>query len=171
MIHNLRQLKYPKTIVRRLINDKGWDEEELSLNTIFAIPTDKQPEGKHKILTQKVIIVHENGFNEDKLVSDIEDVAENPPVSKFGVESELEIIHRDDVNGELKDQFEDEFYLYSDGQFWDYEKKIGYEKWKTASRDMTPSSWKKHFRNGVPPIVSPIKISDDDISEWYDGEV
>lgn len=166
-IHNLRQLKYPKTIVRRLINDKGWSEEDLSLNTLFSIPVrDEEPEGKHKIMKNLIYIIHQNGLDPEQLEADIQEVIENPPVSKFGIDSEVRIRHRNEVNGELSEHFEEnEFYIYSQGKFWDADGKMNYKRWKKASKDVQPSSWKQRYNNGVPPILSPIKITEDHLED------
>lgn len=166
IIHRLRQLKYPKTIVRRLINDKGWSEEDMSLNTLVTVPLDEKPDGKHKIMKNLVYIIHQNGFEEEELKKDIEEVVSNPPVSKYGIDSEVKILHREDVNGELQEHFEEQdFYIYPQGQFWNTQGKIEYETWKKASKDIEPSAWKERFNNGVPPILSPLKVTSERLED------
>lgn len=155
-IYKLRQLKFPKTVVRRLVNDKGWREEELNLNSLFAIPLEGQPDNKHKFMFEKVVIVHENGINEDKLEEDIRYVVSKPPASKFGIEPEIEVIERSNVDGEIEDLFNGELSVYTKGRFNEFETTMDYQTWKTASRR---DKWKENFRNGVPPILSPIKIN------------
>jgi len=153
-IHKLRQLKYPKTIVRRLINDKGWSEDELHLNTLFAIPQESAPEGEHKRISEKIIIVHTNGFDEEQLEEDIESVCRQPPLSKFGIDAEIEIIKLEDLEDEVEDHFEENnFHLYTDSNFTDSVKKMTYEDWLEACQR---KKWNENFRYGVPPILSPL---------------
>lgn len=164
-IYKLRQLKFPKTVVRRLINDKGWNEEELHLNSIFAMPKEGTPEEKHKIMFEKVVILHDNGLKEEELKQDIIEVSENPPASKFGIKPKIEIKHMSEVNGDVEEYFEDEkMYLYTKGKFNDFVRTMDYETWKDSSKR---EKWKKNFRNGVPPILSPLRADMEELKKKF----
>ena len=165
-IYNLRRLKHPKTVVRELLNDENneWTEDKLSLNTIIALPRDGIPEEEHKIMYQDLIIIHENGFEEDKLREDIQEVVSTPTASKFGIQPRVILKHLDNIDEDFEKFFDNNLYLYTKGNFRDNSGDLDLETWKDLAAE---DEWKEKGRNGVPPILSPISMNEKEIKKFH----
>jgi len=158
-IKKLRRLKFPKTLVRRLILDKDWSEEELHLNAIFVLQNDKDEikfDDDHKFLSIDLRIVTDNGFSLSDFEQDIEEAVSQPPLSKFGINPVVDIHNTDDFPGECPDLEEESLWLYSRGKVNKYHSSFSLDEWR---EQCTEEDWEDHFRNGVPPIISDIKVN------------
>lgn len=161
-IEKLRQLKFPKTLVRRLVLDKEWSEGDLHLNSIFALENSTEEvefEDEHKFLSVDLHIITDNGFSVQKLQEDIEDVVSQPPLSKFGVKPFVEIHKTKEFKqGRSKELEDDLLWLYTEGKFNKYQNPYSTHDWRN---DCQTEKWQDYFKNGVPPIISDIKINQD----------
>lgn len=158
-IKNLRRLKFPKTLVRRLVLDKNWSEDELQLNTIFVLGKDEiEVEEKHKFMAIDLFIVTDDSFEHEVLEKDIEEVISKPPLSKFGIKPFTQIFTRENFEKDRsKDLRGKSLWLYTNGRFYKFKASYDIEKWRKASRQKR--RWKKQSKNGVPPIISDIKVN------------
>lgn len=149
-IEKLRRLKFPKTMVRRLILDKDWSEDKLELNTIFVLKKDKSAkniEGEHKFMEIDLILVTNDGFNQEKLKKDIKDLVSQPPLSKFGIKPNIHIHNRENF---AKDQSEflegKSLWLYTNGRFYKFKASYDIEKWgKATSKNVNQKKERKRI--------------------------
>ncbi|MFB6225343.1 MAG: site-specific DNA-methyltransferase, partial [Candidatus Paceibacteria bacterium] len=159
-IKKLRCLKFPKSLIRRLVLDKEWEESDLHLNSIFALKNGdgkEEIEGDHKFLSLDLYIVINNGVDREELIEDIEYLVEKPPLSKFGIQSTIQIYDTETFEDEVEDLInKEELWLYSDGKVHKFDKEYSEEEWK---EEIHQNKWKEMFRNGVPPIISNIKVN------------
>ena len=158
-IEKLRRLKFPKTLIRRLILDKGWTEDELHLNTIFALQNDEDNiefDDQHKFLSIDLRIVTDNGFDHSKFEEDVEDVVSHPPLSKFGIQPVVSVHNTYEFRDYSHELADNDLWMYSGGKFYQYHSSLTIDDWR---RLCMSQNWKEHFNNGVPPIVSDIKVN------------
>ncbi len=166
MIYDLRRLKHPKKVIRELLNDESneWTEDNLSLNSIIAYPQPGEPEKEHKMMHQDMVIVHENGIDEDQLEDDIKEVASTPKSSKFGIEPNVKVVELKEVNGNFDEYFSDSLNLYTKGNFKGKIDELDKEEWLEKSHS---DEWRELGKNGVPPILSSIEMHEDELDNLH----
>lgn len=158
-IKKLRLLKYPKTLVVRLLKKRNLkDLDELPIHSIFAIRDKFQKDktnNKFKFLRERVYIILNRKVDRKKLFDDIFNVSNKIPLSKFGVEAEFLIFSLKDFAKKYKKR------LFFDGaKLWIYTKGvtnvptklIDFKEWE----DGLQSNW---FDKKYPPIVSNVYVN------------
>lgn len=166
MIYDLRRLKHPKKVIRELLNDESneWSEDKISLNTVIAYPKPGEPEKEHKMMHQDMVVVHENGIDEDQLEEDIKEVASTPKSSKFGIEPNVEVVELKEVNGNFDEYFSDRLNVYTKGNFKEKVEDLSKEEWLEKSHS---NDWRELGKNGVPPILSSIEMNEDELEDLH----
>jgi DNA modification methylase len=166
MIYDLRRLKHPKKIIRELLNDESneWTEDKLNLSTVIAYPKPGEPEKKHKIMRQDIVIIHENGIDESQLEEDINEVASTPESSKFGVEPSVKVVELKEIDCDFDEYFSDTLNVYTEGNFKEKVGELNKEEWLEKSHS---DNWRELGKNGVPPILSPIEIREDELDNLH----
>lgn len=163
LIKRLRLLKYPKTLVRRL-QLQGITHKELPINSIFVIANapakqnSKSSSNKFHFLNEDIFLLLERDVNRKKLIKEIQPVMSKPPLSKFGISANLSFFTREEflTMFNKKPLFdENQLWMYVRGTFFMFHSKTSLERWKQESK---LAYWRDYFRNGVPPILSNIRV-------------
>lgn len=157
IIEKLRQVKYPKTLVRRLESKTHVDLQKMGLNTIFVVAKPKTKTvfdiNNLKLLNIDCYVVFNRKVKSKNIMDKICKVASNPPLSKFGINPKFFIIERKDAMKRLKGN--GRFFLYTKGATYYYDRPMLLEDWWEES---SSADWKKLFFNGLPPIMSSVAI-------------
>ena len=170
-IKKLRLVKFPKTIVRQLLQKELINPFNQEIETIFAI---SDPEVKttlklssYKFLKEDIIVITKN-IDSTKLKESIDQIINKAPLSKFGIEPQIflerkkEFVkNRTQLFGELK------LWLYSQGIVNKFNRSISLSEWVNADEI---DFLKEHICRGVPPIISNICVNQDVKRTWESKE-
>jgi len=170
LIINLRLVKFPKSVFKKMIDLEIIDENSKKhLNTIFAIAkntlsnydvsrTILASEDLYFIFSDKTPFIENNDFND---LDNEREVTRYQLYAKYYFKSINEI----DVNKFLKDQ--NELWLYSSSRAYKYDDKISLNKWFVNCRK---NEWAKKFYNYMPPIISNILVNQKLRQSWISKE-
>lgn len=159
-IYKLRLTKYPKTLTKQLYRYRYLEKQAPLINTIFAIerkPTDRQSFGPWKLLKEDVYFIFDSNIVK-KLQTQMFKIASKPPLSKFGIKADIHIFSKDTfIEKEIQlPSFDHEnLWLYQKGNMNFYHMQLSFKTWKKLSNQ---EKWSSFFKNGIPPIVSNIKV-------------
>ncbi len=161
-VRRLRQLKFPKTLVKRLFQKKGYTNETFCPNSVFVIPREMGSDStdKYKIMRAEFVLVFDSPY-ESKLEGDIDDLISRPPLSKFGIVAKTTLMLRSEFKefAEGETSISDkQLWLYAKGVTHRYDSGLSLKEWLTLSLG---DGWKAYHKNGIPPVVSPIKVFKD----------
>lgn len=164
LVHDLRKNKYPKAIIRRLMNDYNWDEDSHKINTVIAIDReldDSEIAADHKFMYEDLYFLTEEDADVEQLQKDIDEISSTPPESKFGIESENYVMTVSEFEEKYdRDEFDfgDEvLWLYTKGQFNIFESQITIKQWKNLH---DKDKWLGKYKSrGVPAIITNVKTN------------
>lgn len=167
-IKNLRQIKYPKSLIREIAKGTIKGEYENfpidDLNSIFAISRNSNGNNsndKFKFMEEDICLIFESMVNENLLLEIVNEICEKYPLSKFGIKPTFyfftinDFIREQEQNNLINEK---KLWLYSRGLVNKYDKPITLDEWKTICYD---DSWKNDFKNKLPPIISNIRVNID----------
>lgn len=170
-INKLRLTKYPRTLAKQLYLKGLVREDDFPINTIFGIkrkfnPNELKAPNKWRFLREDIYLVFETDVHERDLYESISRLSSRPPLSKFGIEPKFYLMSRD----ALKEQ-ERQSPSFNHKRLWLYRKgimnvfymRLEFEKWKDLSKEQ---SWKMHFKNKIPPIISNVKVNQPVVKSW-----
>lgn len=158
-IKKLRQVKYPKTLIDRLL--KLYEQnnlDEFPIHSIFAISKkfsrDKN-KSKFKFMKEDVYLIFDKEIDTEILNQAILQVSTRPPLSKFGIDATIYILNKKEFIKKHKME-----QLFDDLNLWLYVKGIT----NIFEKQITFSEWKNNFQNEwmdekYPPIISNIKVN------------
>jgi len=147
MIRVLRQLKYPKMLIKHL-NKKGI-LNLASINYIFLI-------GDKKGMSPTIFFVLEDKFYYSfKLNEEFKLVMSQPPLSKFGLDPIIKVIYKDEYKEFYRDFKQKFVFIYEDGNTHYYKLRMHFSKWSSEYANTTQSKLKKMK---FPPIISNMGI-------------
>jgi len=160
-ILKLRQLKYPKTLVKELLkNRKEKDLTNLPINSVFIFPKDisnNEYNKKHKFIGSNIYLIFESEINKDELNNEIKKISNKPPLSKFGISSDVYICQKDKFyKKKMNPENLAEIWIYANGITNLATQKIDFNKWNIMSDS---EIWASYFKNDCPPILSSIYIN------------
>lgn len=168
-INRLRLTKYPKILVRRMYHKGLISKKALSINTIFAIKRkmsqDELKGSKWKFLKEDVYLVFED-LPSMELYQQVLNLSSVPPLSKFGIEPTFHFMSRNMLieKEKSKPTFDHKhLWLYRKGVMNKFYRQLEFEEWEDLSAQ---DSWKMNFRNGVPPIMSNVRVSQPVVKSW-----
>ena len=168
-IWKLRQLKFPKVLVKKLLREKGYmvSREEnpaakvLRPTSVFVIPRelDTQDADRYKIMRTEFVLVFDSDHPAE-LRQDIRELLAKPPLSKFGIVADTKTMTREVFlsYAENEQSLKEKLWLYAKGIFYRYDSGLTLKEWQVLS---SGEGWKSFYKNGIPPIVSPIKLFKD----------
>jgi len=160
IIIQLRQLKYPKLLIKELKKNSLSHEVLSSILTIFAFSMHFDPEEikeRHLFIKEQLFIVMENDKDLDILKEKIGKVSTKPPLSKFGIHSKIDVCQfKEFIERTKKDPIftDSELWLYSDGITHKYKQRITIPDWIQRINGIEDNSEKS-----LPPIISNIRIN------------
>ncbi len=158
----LRQLKYPKQLARLLLRHDAARELWTCVNSVIAIgQVDGFVPSKQRFLKERILLVidDEAGAHADhlRILELARHLAERPPLSKFGIEADIDILTLRRAQAlltasplELR-----QLSLYRRGRFWWADRYMSVAQWGTEATD---KRWRSHGLRGVPPILSNINV-------------
>jgi DNA modification methylase len=163
-IRKLRLTKYPKVLIKQLYLKKLVQEADFPINTIFAIKrkfdySRLEAHNNWKFLREDVYLVFEENVNEKDLHENISKLSSSPPLSKFGIEPNFYITSWDTfVEQETYSPSfnHKQLWLYRKGMMNIFHKRLEFDRWKNLSKG---GSWKEHFKEKIPPVMSNIKVN------------
>ena len=161
-IKKLRQVKFPKTVIKELLRQKpAWAHDGFPVNTVFAIsnrsPTKTNNE-RHKFMKETLYLVFEHEIDKGQVITDLNEILRRPPLSKYGILAEVKIVTRKafakmrEVRTSLVNQ---QLWLYANGIMHKYSRGITIKDWFHLSG--TPT-WRSYYGNNVPPVISNIEV-------------
>ncbi len=160
-IPKLRQLKYCKQLIRELSKDERSCRLVARIEAIVAIGQDSgfRP-SKERYLNETVLVIAEALTPEDRQVlSELAGhVGKKPPLSKFGIDADVRILGPNEAEAAAlaTGMQETLFSLYTRGQvWWAADAQSVLSEWL---EEMRGEDWHVHRRNGVPPILSNIRV-------------
>lgn len=148
-IKKLRQLKYPKVLIKKILDSRGeGDTKNLPLYSVFIITKDVNN------LDQELFLVFNGKVDFGELYEKIKKIVSNPSLSRFGVKSKILAYSKEDFIKIY--QNDPEFNLHN---LWLYKKGIT----NVFERSISLSEWINDFQTEledekIPPIISNIKI-------------
>jgi len=155
-IRKLRQLKYPKEVVKGGAKSAIFEGIGSRLNTIFVIGK----ESKDHKPTPDIYFVFDSKVDRKVLSSNLGLLRSKPPLSLYGINPRFKIYTRGTVIKTKKKLFEPEnLFLYSRGTTHYYKQNITFSQWAKLSNEEV---WEEHYKDGVPPILSNIGICQKD---------
>jgi len=148
-IKKLRQLKYPKVLIKKILDSRGeGDTKNLPLYSVFIITKDVNN------LDQELFLVFNGKVDFGELYEKIKKIVSNPSLSRFGVKSKILAYSKEDFIKVY--QNDPKFNLHN---LWLYKKGIT----NVFERSISLSEWINDFQTEledekIPPIISNIKI-------------
>jgi DNA modification methylase len=172
-IKNLRLAKFPKSLIRESYRRKVLDIEKDSINAVFAIsrePTkdelSKMPD--NKFMVENIFLVFNDDVKSEFVQKQIEEIASKAPLSKFGIDPRIFVVNKNEFVLKHGHTFEDfSFALYAYGVVNEFEKEIAFSQWLCESEK---PEWRKYHKNGVPPIISNVKVNQKTPKTWKSAE-
>jgi len=170
LICGLRQLKYPRELVRRIRKDQNADSlAEVGIHTAILLSNgvnhDKFDED-HLFIDDDLYLIVENDLSSEKVQSlsdSASKCAAEPPCSKFGISADIEVLTLDEVKSGGKSEWgwpDEGLYLYNDDTQHIYTRKMSFDDWMMEAAN--PHKWRdKHAKNHYPPILSNLGIEVD----------
>lgn len=151
-IKNLRQLKYPKELVKRSLKNGAFDGINSKLNTVFVIGK----ESRYGLLIPDIYLIFDDKIDKKLLLSHFSLLCGKPPLSKYGIKPSFNIYTKKYlVENREKLSITENLFLYSEGRTNYYEQKIAFSEWAKLSEE---DSWNNHFMGKIPPILSNIRV-------------
>ncbi|WP_342598077.1 DNA methyltransferase [Psychrobacillus sp. FSL H8-0483] len=172
-ISKLRILKYPKTLIKSLNKSiNSVNENELFQNTVYgnfllsvAIRSDLTEEDilKNKIgrVTYYFIINDSLIGKKDTLNHIIKEKTSKAPLSKFGLSVDCLLCTKEEFLNDIIFKLSEDSYLYANGQTKSYNKKVSLIEIQEL---FIQEKLQSYFFKDLPPIISNIKISEDEYS-------
>lgn len=141
------------------------DPKKTKVNTIFVLSekiTKKKlsllPE--NKIMMEKIYIIFNDQNNIENLEKQCHTLANKRSLATFGIEPKIKVLNKHEFVKNYTDIFDKlNLWLYSGGKVNKFHKKITFSQWLDENNG---DSWKNHFNNGIPPIVSNVKVNQDE---------
>lgn len=162
IIKKLRQVKFPKAVVKELIRRKpAWIHDAFLMNTVFAISNKsftKTNNERHKFMRETLYLIFERKINKEQIFTDLNKILGKPPLSKYGILAEVKVVTRKDfikIENVRKSLLNRQLWLYTNGITHKYARRVTFKDWFTMSN--TPA-WRSYYNNKVPPIISNIKV-------------
>ena len=161
-IPRLRQLKYPKQLIREL--SKLYSEAILfpPIHTILTIGQENDfiPD-KNRYMKEYIYLFIDGMVYKDLQGNHLENairlISNRPPLSKYGIDAEISILPIDNIAETAYSLPEPEvsLSLYSRGRFWWASDQKSLKEWLPL---ITTEDWRKNSLNGIPPILSNIYV-------------
>ncbi len=172
VICQLRQLKYPRELTRRVRKELDVNElETLGINTVFQLSHDLYNPEKFdadNILmeTDTVFVIdNDSSHRKEEITNAAVRCASVPPCSKFGIKANVDVATVNEMQRRIEsDNWEwgSELYLYTNDKFNDAVKLMELEQWYTneVGPNGAETQWRVGYaKNNYPPIFSNLEIS------------
>lgn len=173
-IKNLRLVKFPKSIMKELYRTGILVSPNQPISTIFALSTETLKDEKkpkmpsYKFMTEDVFFILNNQVGAELLKKQIAKVVSRPPLSKFGIESRIFIVNREEFVSQQKRVLGNmSMWLYSFGVVRKFEKPITFLEWVSENEK---AQWSNYARNEVPPIISNVCVNQVAVKSWISEE-
>lgn len=171
-INKLRLTKYPRMLVKQLYLKGLVKEADFPINTVFAIkrkfnPNELTAPNKWRFLKEDVYLVFETDVQEKNFHDNILRLSSGPPLSKFGIEPKFYVMSRDAFIEQERHSpsfNHKRLWLYRKGMMNVFHIHLEFEKWKDLSGE---ESWKMHFKNKIPPVISNVKVNQPVVKSWH----
>jgi DNA modification methylase len=172
-IKNLRQVKYPKSLMRELYRRKILISSSRLVDTIFALSR-KLPNRNlakisvNKFMFEDIFLILKNHVETDFLRKQILEVISRPPLSKFGIESRVFLQTRDEFLLNQKNTLAKlKMWLYTFGVVHKFERTVTLSEW--ISQNIEPQR-KMYLKEFMPPIISNIRVNQEIPESWEPRE-
>lgn len=161
-IEDLRLVKFPKSLVKEIYRRDILGSKQISLNTIFALfrkpaKDEISTMPSNKFMIEDIFLIFDEVIDSEDLAEQIRKIGSKAPLSKFGIEPNIVVMDRNEFVSRHENMLQGvSFMLYAYGVVHKFEKQTTFSKWRAHSEN---PKWKNYFRNGVPPIISNVKVN------------
>lgn len=170
-IKNLRLVKYPKILMRQLDRKGTLGHPDLFIGTVFALSSDFRKDEKttaripsYKLMAENVFLILNDKVETESLNLQVNTIVSQPPLSKFGIEATVILTNRGEFVEQQKKTLEEmNMWLYSSGVVRKFERPMTFSEWLSESEK---PHWKNYVRNGVPPIISNVRVFQEASKTW-----
>jgi len=158
-IIKLRQLKYPKLLIKELNKSSINKEVSSSIITVIAVSAPFIPDEntkKHQFINENIYIITRNDLLNNEISDEIYKATSKPPLSKFGIIPKFEILSFNTFKETKIEYFNfscSNLWLYSGGTVHKYSKPISFQEILDVIADC-----KEKYLGEIPPIISNIKV-------------
>lgn len=161
-IGKLRILKFPKVLMKSILdNKKKWTQQIIG---IYLYNIKRQVPKDNKFAAIKILIIVKNSTNILRIKNESLRVIDIPPLSKYGIDAEIEVIDimdfRDNVEQTIKHK---NLYLYLAGQTHFYAKQIPKDNISNILENFSIGDRKGKV---LPPIISQLRIRQEIVKTW-----
>lgn len=151
-IWKLRQLKYPKEMIKRSLKEGFSEDIILGLNSIFVI------ENSNEKIESDIYLIFQDTPPTNDLMNAMWKTLDKPPLSTYGYKPKIVVIDKKTfIKNKNKLKIPNTLNLYIKGRTHFLEKQISFDDWIHESKQY---DWKKTFKECVPPIISDIKVKE-----------
>jgi len=172
-IKNLRLVKYPKSLIRECNRKKILDGEGDQIDSVFAIsrePTENElfQMPRHKFMVEDIFLIFDGNIETKVLADRIREVASKAPLTKFGIDARVFPVMKDKFVLNHRNEFDScRFWLYTCGTTHSFERQMTFSQWLIENKK---PKWEDYFRNGIPPIMSNVRVKHTIPKTWKSQE-
>lgn len=163
VICKLRQLKYPRELTRRIRHETDFETlAEMQINTMIQLSHEVIDRDKfdddHLLMEDDLYVVLDDGVTDEHrmLIAEVaEKCANEPPCSKFGVKTNLNVITVSEMKQEFTERWEwpQRLNLYDNDTYYSTSERMTLTEWVSAAS--SEKAWRdKRAENEYPPILS-----------------
>ena len=160
-IKKLRQLKYPKVLIRKVFGKKLSNQSPIAAFAVSRDLSDEENNSKFKFMKEDIYLVFEHDINEKAIKLEIEAVTSKRPLSKFGIIANPHILTLDEFlkKQTLNPSFDGtQLWLYLNGRVRKFSKAVSFDEWKKHCLEWRTSS------KFMIPILSNIEVNEEKTS-------
>lgn len=160
-IKKLRQLKYPKVLIRKVFGKKLSNHFPTAAFAISRDLSDEENNEKFKFMKEDIYLIFEHGTNEKAIELEIEAVTSKRPLSKFGIIANPHIMTLEELleKHPVNPFFDgNKLWLYLNGRVHKFSKAISFDEWEKHCLEWRASS------KFMIPILSNIEVKEEKAS-------
>lgn len=167
-IRFLRTLKYPKSIIKKLLQKEPALQD--SIIAIFVEALNKKPTKSNKFIHAKVIFMMNRPNEIEKAQDLLNSIITKPPISKFGIDADInfKLVSSLLFINKKSTSNKQPLYIYYGGKTHYYEEETTYLEIATK---LMSDGFKTMFKNGCPPIISTFGIRQEIVRTWQPKNV
>ena len=154
-IKKLRQLKYPKVLIRKVFGKKLSNHFPIATFAISRNPHDEKDNNKFKFMKEDIYLVFEHAIDKKAIELAINSASSSRPLSKFGIIANPHILTLEEFSKtQTMNPYFDcaKLWLYLNGRVHKFNKVVNFDNWKKHCFEWRASS------KFMTPILSNIEV-------------
>lgn len=162
-IIRLRAVKYPFSLVRQFLKNYHSEGDDTPI-ILFLVAlyreaeADEYPASRIKIIKEDIFIIVGDEENKDLMATRLMEVADKPPLSKFGVHGVVKVVSKDSLTSWLShrsDITDRDLWIYVGGVNYKYHKKANLKEGRVLD---VMKELKTMWKNNLPPVICNVRI-------------